>query len=152
MKRILILTLLMVLTASLSLGQKMDKGAIKEKLTAMEKQAWDAWKNHDADFFKGYLADEALLVGASGVMNKEQMIKGMDEASCEVRSVSQEDFQLVMSGDTAILTYKAHQDATCDEYVLPTPVWATSVYVKRGEQWLSLLYQETPAMAMDAEE
>ncbi len=51
---------------------------------------------------------------------------------------------MIEENKTAILTYKAMQDGTCDGKTLHASVWATSIYVKRGGKWVSNFHQETP--------
>jgi hypothetical protein len=52
---------------------------------------------------------------------------------------------LMLNADTAILTYSATQDATCGGAAEPSPVWASTVFVRRGGKWLAAFHQETPA-------
>ena len=45
--------------------------------------------------------------------------------------------------DTALLTYRAEQDTVCNGIAVPSPVWVSSLYVKRGGHWLNALYQQS---------
>jgi hypothetical protein len=64
-----------------------------------------------------------------------------------VKTFSLSDWKLSMAGkDTAILTYKASQDAVCDGNKLAAEVYSGTVYVKKGDKWLAASYQETPAV------
>jgi hypothetical protein len=47
---------------------------------------------------------------------------------------------------TAILTYKAMQDATCNGKIQAALVWVTSMFVKPGSSWVSNFHQETPIL------
>jgi hypothetical protein len=51
----------------------------------------------------------------------------------------------MLNQDVAILTFSATQDATCGGAAEPSPVWASTVFVKRGGKWLAAFHQETPA-------
>jgi hypothetical protein len=44
---------------------------------------------------------------------------------------------------TAALTYRAEQSTICGGKPVPSPVWVTSIYAKRGKRWLNVLYQQT---------
>jgi hypothetical protein len=151
MKRTLIITVLIIATATLSLGQtKSTKSASmnsseKEALIALEKQAWEAWKTRDGKFFESFLSEESIGVGDSGVAKKAMIVKDIAGPDCEVRSYSFDNYEVVMlDANTAILTYKADQDATCKGKAVPARVWASSVYIKRGGKWLNAFHQETP--------
>jgi hypothetical protein len=47
--------------------------------------------------------------------------------------------------DTAALIYRAEQDTTCGGVKVPSPVWATSVFVRRDGRWQNFLYQHSAA-------
>jgi hypothetical protein len=38
----------------------------------------------------------------------------------------------------------AAQDTTCKGIAVPSPVWATSLYIRRDGRWFNVLYQQTP--------
>jgi hypothetical protein len=145
-------TLVLVISSSiLAFGQETPKtmkgtnNSIQDQLVAMEKQAWEAWKNKNGNYFQTFLSEDSIQVGADGVSNKSQMVKDISGSSCDVRSYSMDNFQVIMTDKkTAILTYKAMQDATCGGKTAPASVWATSMYVKRGDKWVSNFHQETP--------
>jgi hypothetical protein len=65
--------------------------------------------------------------------------------ACAVRSYALGPMSLVaISADAAMVTYRAEQDTRCGEAKVPSPVLATSVYVRRSGKWLNVLYQQTP--------
>ncbi len=152
MKRTFVALLLLVAAVTLVIGQTKNKrsastnDSVKETLIALEKQAWEAWKNRDGKFFQSFLTEDGIGVSGSGVDNKATVVKDISGSNCEVRSYSLDNFEVVMlDPKTAILTFKANQDATCRGQAVPTMVWASSVYVKRGAKWLNAFHQETPA-------
>jgi hypothetical protein len=154
MKRIFVVATLFALFAVPAFGQrKPTKGmgnnaAVKSALVALEKQAWEAWKKKDANFFRTYLADDAIGNGREGVENRTHIIDFIANNKCEIRSYMLDDssFNVTMiDADAAILTYKATQDYTCDGKPGPTPIWSSAVYVKRGGKWLNVFYQESQA-------
>ena len=49
------------------------------------------------------------------------------------------------SADMAVLTYRAEQDTTCGKAKVPSPVWATSVFVRRHGEWRNAVYVHSPA-------
>jgi hypothetical protein len=123
-----------------------DKDALKATLVGLEKQSWEAWKNHDGKFFQEFLSDDHVEVGFGGRTNKATVVNGVAGAGCTVKSYAVDNFELAMfAADTALLTYHAAQDTTCGGKTVPSPVWVSSLYVKRGDRWLNVLFQQTQA-------
>ena len=123
-----------------------DFKTVKQAVIKLEKQSWQAWKERDAKFFEEFLSDDHVEVGFSGVATKFQLVAFVGSPHGEVKNYSVETFQLTMFGaDMALLTYHAVQDTTCGGVAVPSPVWTTSLYVKRGDRWLNAFYQQTQA-------
>jgi hypothetical protein len=121
-------------------------GDVKQTLIDLEKGAWEAWKKKDAAYFETFLSDDTLQIGASGVTRKAQIVKSMGAGTCDVKSYTLGDIDVLMlDADAAILTYSATQDATCGGVAEPSSVWASTVFVRRGGKWVSVSHQETPA-------
>ena len=116
--------------------------SIKNEIIALEKQAWESWKNKDIDFFKTLLAEDAISVNSGGVFDKPQILEFY--ASCEVKSYSLDDFKFrMLDKNSALITFKAKQNANCDGEKNPSNVRVSSVYVKRNGKWQNMLYMET---------
>jgi hypothetical protein len=146
MKNLTMIALLMFAFAGSAVGQPVhaDKSTLKETLTNLEKQSWEAWKNHDGKFFQNFLTDDHVEVGFGGPTDKKTVVAGVASPVCSVKSYTVDSFELTEFGpDTALLTYHAAQDTTCGGNPVPSPVWVSSLYVKRGGQWLNALYQQT---------
>lgn len=149
MKRILIAALVLLAASTLALGQasknsKQGKRSDADKIIALEKQAWEAWKNKNGAFFQTFLADDAVMVGGEGIGNKADAVKGISSMPCEVRSYSLDNFKVTMlDKNTALLTYSAKQDYTCNGKPGAPSIWASSIFVKRGGKWLNVMHQES---------
>ncbi|HEX3559547.1 MAG TPA: nuclear transport factor 2 family protein [Pyrinomonadaceae bacterium] len=123
-----------------------DAKALKETLVNLEKQSWVAWQKRDGKFYQGFLSDEHVEMGAGGTANKTEIVAFVGSPACVVRSYAVEKFELtVLDADTALLTYHAAQDTTCNGTAVPSPAWVSSLYVRRGDRWLNAFYQQTPA-------
>jgi hypothetical protein len=147
MKKLIVIAVASFAYASLLSAQteKTGKDALKETLVNLEKQSWEAWKNRDGKFFQGFLSDDHVEVGFGGPANKATVVAGVASPICSVKSYTVEKFDVtVLSADTAVVTYHAAQDTTCNGKPVPSPVWVSSLYVKRGDRWLNALYQQTP--------
>ena len=148
MKTISWIVLLMVSFASSALGQaaRPDQDKLKEDLTRLERQSWEAWKSHDGKFFQTFLSDDHLEVGFQGLSDKSQVVSFVASPICRIKSYELDSFELrKFSPETALLTYRAAQETTCNGRPVPSPVWVSSLYVKRGGHWLNALFQQSQA-------
>jgi Domain of unknown function (DUF4440) len=121
-----------------------DDTAIKEALVNLEKQSWEAWKMRDGKFFQDFLSEDHLEVGFNGAATKPQIVDFVASPACVINSYSIDGVELKMlDPKIALLTYHAVQDTTCNGVPVPSPVWASSLYVKRGDRWFNAFYQQT---------
>lgn len=121
---------------------------LQETLISMEKQSWEAWKNRDGNFFKTFLSDDHVEVGFYGVANKAIVVAGVASPVCVVKSYSVDGFKLTpFDANTALLTYHAKQDTTCNGNPVPSPAWVSSLFIRRDGRWQNVLYQQTQDMS-----
>ncbi|MEP6738746.1 MAG: nuclear transport factor 2 family protein [Caldimonas sp.] len=122
-----------------------DAAALQELLVGMERRSWEAWKSHDGAFFAAFLSDDHLDVNVAGRSDKATVVAGVLSPTCAVKSYAVSRFQLVaIDANTALLTYRAEQDTICGGFVVPSPVWVSSLYARRAGTWLNVLFQQTP--------
>jgi hypothetical protein len=148
MKKLLTAALVLMLgyMAFPASGQEtqVSKDALKEILVKLEKQSWEAWKNRDGKFYQDFLSDDHVEVSSGGASNKLAVVAFVGSPVCLVKSYAVDHFELTLfDPNTALLTYHAAQDTTCGGKAVPSPVWVSSLYVKRGERWQNALYQQT---------
>ena len=126
-----------------AIPESSDFAVIKEQLIKLEKQSWEAWKNRDGKFFQDFLSDDHVEVGFGGVSSKGDIVSFVGSPVCTVKSYQLDQFELKMlDKNTALLTYREAQDTVCHNPV-PSPCWVSSLYMKRGDRWLNVLYQQT---------
>jgi len=119
--------------------------ADEAQIRQLESRSWVAWKNHDVAFFEEFLADDHVEVHGYGVTDKAAVIAGVRSPTCVVQTYSLGPFTVARtSADSVLVTYRAQQDTLCGGTRVPSPVWATSLYVKRAGRWVNVLYQHTP--------
>ena len=124
-------------------SQPDEQAGLKEHLISLEKQSWEAWKNRDGKFFQDFLSDDHVEVGFSGVAGKADIVSFVGSPVCTVKSYELDHFELKMlDKNTALLTYREAQDTLCHKPV-PSPCWVSSLYMKRGQRWLNVLYQQS---------
>ena len=118
--------------------------ALKDTLVTLEKQSWEAWQKRDGAFFERFLSDDHVEVGFGGITDKRTVVAGVASPACIVRSYAVDRFELTkLSPTTALLTYHAAQDTVCGGKPVPSPVWVSSLYVKRSGRWLNAVYQQS---------
>ena len=146
MKQLCLVVLIILALANFISGQKSQSRTddLKRTLVELEKKSWVAWKNHDGKFFQQFLSDDHVEVGFGGVTNKATVVAGVASPLCVVKSYAIDKFELVkFDADTALLTYHAAQDTTCNGNTVPSPVWVSSLYLRRHGRWRNALYQQT---------
>ena len=132
----------LVLGAPVS-GQTSDN-VLKESLITFEKSSWEAWKDRNAEFFKSFLSDDHVELGFYGAANKADVLATVASSACLVRSYSVDQFKVtLLDANTALVTYHAAQDTTCHDKPVPSPVWVSSLYMKRDDRWLNVFYQQS---------
>ena len=115
------------------------------KIRELEVASWLAWKTHDATFFEQFLADDHVEIHGYGITDKAAVVAGVRSPACVVGAYSLGPLTITrIAADTALVTYRAAQDTRCGGTKVPSPVWATSLYVKREGRWLNVMYQHTP--------
>jgi hypothetical protein len=68
------------------------------------------------------------------------------DPNCIVKSYALDNIKVTMvNKDTALLTYRYSHDTICKGKQEPSPVWASTLFVKRGKSWLQMFHQETNA-------
>ena len=142
MKRAPIL-LLVALVISSSIYAQQSKP--EDALISLEKQSWEAWQMRDGKFFQGFLLDDHVEVGQSGLADKAAVVAFVGSPICKVESYKIDKFKVVFfDPNFAVVNYYAEQDTTCNGVKVPSPAWASSVYIRRNGRWLNALYQQTP--------
>jgi hypothetical protein len=146
MKRLIITFMLMALAVTIAAGQTKRNGSIEAEIVALEKSAFEAWKNKNQKFFEEHMAEEGQYLDANGVGAKAQYIRLITGDACTVSTYSLDNTKVTMlSKDSALLTYKYTHDVTCGGTPEASPLWASTIYVKRGGKWLIAFHQEIPA-------
>lgn len=114
-----------------------------QAILQIERAAWDAFKNKQADFFATYLADDASYFDeeqAYRVRGKGEILHQIDEAMQDLtlRSWQLLDPQVEVLGDTAVLTYYFTESGTSGYEEFTHAGKLTVVLVKRDGAWRML--------------
>ena len=118
----------------------------KEQLMTLDRSAFEAWKNKDAEFWETYISDKFAGVGGpAGRMDKPAVLKHFAANECEVKSYSLTDEAVTPLGtNAALLTYKATADATCGGTREPANAWVATVFDREGTGWKAIFHGESP--------
>src|SRR3954469_10832084 len=126
-------------------GTATAQGSLEKALAAKETALWEGWKSKNTAAFEKGLSADAVMVGDTGVETKALLMKDITIMPCEIKSYALSDFKVTMIDvNSALLTFKAKQDYTCHGEAGPSPIYGSSVYVRRNGQWLNIFHQETP--------
>ena len=121
---------------------KPDKSASKETaITDLEKSAWEAYKNKQADAFKKLLSKDFCGVYAEGIKTVDTEVADM--AKTDLRDYSFADTKVVFpSAGVAVITYKVTLQATSDGKDASGTYNSASVYIKQSGKWLAVFHGE----------
>lgn len=146
MKRSVITLMLVAVTFTVTSGQVQRNSSDEAGIVALEKRAFEAWKNKDKRFFEEHMAEDGQYLDLNGAGGKAQYVQAIIDNNCTVNSYALDKTKVTMlSKDTALLTYRYTYDIVCGGKPEAGPLWASTVYVKRGGQWLIAFHQEIPA-------
>jgi len=103
---------------------KPSKSAASESaITDLEKSAWEAYKNKQTDAFKALLSKDYCGVYADGTKTLDAEVADMAK--------------------TAVITYKATQQATSGGKDISGTYNSGSVWVQHGGKWVGVFHTET---------
>ena len=147
MKRSIIALALLILVVTFAFGQTKRKDSVEAQIVALEKRAFEAWKNKDREFFEDHMSEAGQFLDLNGVGGKAEYVKAIIDNNCTVSRYSLDNTKVSMlSKDVALLTYRYTHDAVCGgNPPEASPLWASTVYIKRGGKWLIAFHQEIPA-------
>ena len=147
MKNILVFVvgLLALGTFGVSQAAKGKNSDVEQKLIGMEKQAWEAWKNHDLTHNSA--TDDVVFVTENGItQGRDKLDDAMKKTPCDVKSYSLDDMKVNwVDKDAALLTYKDEVDGTCGGHRLHPRGYASSLWVNKNGKWLTAFHQASPA-------
>lgn len=123
-----------------------DGDGLDSLLVGLERQSWVAWQARDGAFYQHFLADDHVETGSTWLAGKSDVVGFVGSRICVVERYSLDRFHLTrFDENTALLSYHASQSTTCNGARVPSPVWVSSLFVRRDGKWLNALYQHTPA-------
>ena len=83
MKRSIITLALGALVVTFALGQMRRNSSVDEEIVALEKRAFEAWKNKDRKFFEEHMSEDGQYLDLNGVGAKAQYVKAIIEITAQ---------------------------------------------------------------------
>lgn len=120
-----------------------------ETLFAMDKKANEAWIKGDKAYFESSISDNFVSFERGMRMNRAELLGMIGSFKCDVKSWDLAEPQMSkINDDTYAMTYKGTFDGSCTgpdgkAMKLPSPVRATSIYVRDGDKWKGAYHGET---------
>jgi uncharacterized protein (TIGR02246 family) len=127
-------------------GQVKRDNSVEAEIVALENRAYEAWKQKDKKFFEEHMWEDGQYLDQNGVGGKAQYIKAIIDNDCMVNGYALDNPKVTtLSKDSALVTYRYTYDIVCGGKPEAGPLWASTIYVKRGGKWLIAFHQELPA-------
>lgn len=127
----------------------MDQANItKQELLTLEKQYWNAIKDKDSATASSLSDDPCVVVGAQGVgeIGKAALAKMLQGASYELNAFSLEDVHMrQISNEVVAMAYKVNEDLVVDGQNVKLEAFDSSIWVRRGGQWVCVVHTESLA-------
>src|SRR5215468_4835312 len=138
------ITLLAIAPVCFSQGKpaKAGKAAANESTIAdLEKSAWEAYKNKQADAFKALMSKDYYGVYAEGMKTLD--VELADMAKSDLRDYSFSDVKVVFPHPKmAVMTYKTKVQATADGKDISGTYNSGSVWIQQGGKWVGAFHTE----------
>ena len=139
------ITLLAIAPVCLLQGKPAKEGksaANGSTISDLEKSAWEAYKNKQADAFKALMSKEYYGVYAEGVKTLDTELADM--AKSDLRDYSFSEVKVVFPHPKmAVMTYKAKVQATADGKDVSGTYNSGSVWVQQGGKWIGAFHAES---------
>lgn len=121
-----------------------DRAALEKAIVANETKVIDAIVKGDAAGFTKMAAPGSISTDGNGFAPSVDFAKILPQVKITEARISGE--KVIWADDnTAILTYTLTGKGSIMGQPLPPTTYASTVWVKQGEEWLALYHQETTA-------
>ncbi len=130
-----------------AMAEPADKAALLAELMKLETASWQYLKDTNVSAVTKYLGDGALLIFGNGMrFTKAEYIKTMPDIRLDSFTIEPNADIKVWTPEVATVLYRVtYTSAMKNAKASTMKVLSSSTYVRRNGNWLSELYQETPA-------
>jgi Domain of unknown function (DUF4440) len=121
-----------------------EEGSMEQQMVSKEREGLEALKTGNVDRFGDLTADDAVFVDAQGPASKAQVVKNV--AGFTLSEYSMDDVRfLPISGKSGLITYKIYEKGISHGKEFEAHAYISSIWMKRGNEWVCLFSQETLA-------
>lgn len=110
---------------------------------ALESAVWDALRRGDAEADRALLSDDFLGVYPSGFADRDEHAGDLGGGPTVHEYTIHDARLLVLTDDHALLSYRAVSRRRPDAE--PETQYISSLWSRRGDRWLNVFSQDTPA-------
>jgi hypothetical protein len=121
---------------------------VTQELIALEDRFWTALLEGDGDTAAALIDEPCVVLGAQGTgeLDKETLAGMIANAPYQIVDYHLGDIAVRLVGDNmAILHYKVTEEIVVDGQPVTLEAFDSSVWVRHGDTWLSVMHTETPA-------
>jgi len=119
-----------------------------DALLALDRQANEAYFRGDGTFFEGFLSDKLVMQQGGSRLSKADIVRMINGVTCDVEdgwSLTEPQMSKI-DDDTYALSYVATAEGSCTvdgkTDKVPSPVRASTVWIRNGEQWQVVFHGE----------
>jgi len=138
-----LLVAVIALMPVLAVAQQTTESKAKQ-IEAMERALHAAIQKGDVNTFKANIAEDAVSIEGTGPTPIAEFLKMFDQIKVTKFALDQVRVNF-LNDSAAIITYRWTGSGTMMGQPLPSPVWASTVYVLRAGKWQAVFHQETAA-------
>jgi len=143
MLRTLLVLAAVVVAPSLAVAQsKTDANA--KQIEAMERAINTAIQKGDMTAFKANIADDAVTLDGTGPSTVAEFMKMFNQIKLTKFTIDKAKVQF-LNDTTAIITYLFTGEGSMMGQAMPSPTWASTVWVNRAGKWQAVFHQESVA-------
>lgn len=128
-------------------GEEDDRAALLDALVELEERSWELAKAQDVDGLKELLPDDAVSIYADGTRydDRAAYLATFPAIRLDAYAIDGKMALSTPAPGVATLTYRVSYAVTEEgKGNREFSAVATSTYVRRGDRWWNVLYQETP--------
>ena len=116
--------------------------AVEKAIVANENKVLDSIRKHDKAGFSALMGPGSIAEDDSGFMTAEQFVPMMDQVNMTASKISDSKFVWADSS-TVVHYYTWTGSGTMQGQSLKSPVYASTVWTKKGGNWVAVFHQET---------
>ena len=133
-----------MLTSSELTAQHVSPDSISSQVVNLEKLAWQSATKRDAGSLRRLLAEDYTEITDDGVFDKAHLLAYLKDVAISRYSLTVFNVKQ-LTGDAVLLVYQVSEAGDYKGSAFQADYNCASLWVKRGETWQNVHFQETAA-------